>query len=85
MSLDTGHQLLPGFHGVLTLGTPFLVDLLFLGHVPFLAKTFPLGLAPALPGGLETIEIHMQGVIKSGGGGFTLATPEHIVLLDAVF
>jgi len=85
LSLDPGHQLLPGFQGVLTVGAPFLGNLLSLGHISIISKTFPLGPAPQLPAGLGALEVHVQGVVKTGGGPFTLAAPDHVVLLDAAY
>jgi hypothetical protein len=86
MSLDTGHHLMPGYAGVLTVSPPFLVGLLHLGILPVFQTDFVLGPAPELPPGFDLVEVHIQGVMKlNGSTEFTLAAPHHIVVLDAGF
>jgi hypothetical protein len=84
-SLSTGNQLFPQYQGALMLGSPFLTDLVFLGYVPFIAIITPLGNAPELPVGIDTLEVQVQTVVNVNGSGFSFAMPDHIVLLDADF
>ena len=81
---ETGHQLLPAHEGVLAVGAP-LAGFVYVGYVPVLSKTFPLGPAPALPPGFDIATLQLQAVHVAPGGAFVLGEPEQLVVLDASF
>lgn len=86
VSFTPGYLSMPAREGILVLGLPLAMDLLFLGTSPTLTfnNYFSLGNVPELPPGFDAVNLYLQGIEISAEGTATLSEPEHLTLLDSL-